>query len=298
MAALVQTIPQQSDLQSRPSSSSGSFPSSQPLHPAGAMSWHSFQTNTGSGGYRGGHPVAPYALPSPNLSPSSQSRQSRPHHLKAENRTTSAPSVPQGAPGVHTGFHTRYNYPISSSSNSSFQSYRSKDDTAIPSRQPRSDHTRPLSTANLPSPASLGNLSSKPFPDRYRRGVRRDGPSPTIGDDLSSPASLKSPLSSMPQNRAHTRVSSADGARQERPQPDLAKRYRRRSVGNIDTNAPIHLPLNLPSSSLSSGSHDYFDSNPRPSSSHSRKDSGSNHSAHSSTSSVCRSLIDVLCINV
>lgn len=286
MAALVQTIPQQSDLQSRPSSSSSSFPSSQSLHPAGSMSWHSFQTNTGSGGYR--QPVAPYAFPSPNLSPSSQSRQSRPHHLKVENRTTSAPSVPQGAPAMHTGLHPRYNYPISSpssSSNSSFHSYRSKDDTAIPLRQPRSDHTRPLSTANLPSPASLVNLSSKPFPDRYRRGVRRDGPSPTV-DDQSSSAGLRNPLSSMPQNRAHTRVSSADGTRQERPQPDLAKRYRRRSVGNIDTTAPIHLPLNLPSSSWSTGSHDYFDSNPRPPSSHSRKDSGSNHSAHSSTSSV------------
>lgn len=79
-----------------------------------------------------------------------------------------------------------------------------------------------------------------------------------------------------------------DTARPEKPQAELAKRYRRRSWGNIDNAGLINLQLHLPSSPTPIlNVHDYFDPNNRPQSAQSHRDvSGSNHSANSSTSSV------------
>ncbi|PKX93656.1 uncharacterized protein P174DRAFT_158290 [Aspergillus novofumigatus IBT 16806] len=325
MAALVQTIPQQSStvsvLQTRPSSSSGSFaPSPQPSQQQNSrnstMSWNSYNTVSGSQGYRAGHQVvAPYAftgtpsLPSSNFN-TMQNRQSWTPHLRTENRTSSAPSVPQGTP-VHphaVGSNPRFSHHpaagsvSTSSSNSSIQSYRSKDDSAIPSRQSRSDPPlRPLSTANLPSPSSsFMNISSptvaRPSPDRYRRGSRRldnaAGAQSTVTasnlpgeDQLASKNALQEPS----RKPGHARVSSVDDtARPEKPQAELAKRYRRRSWGNIDNAGLINLQLHLPSSPTPIlNVHDYFDPNHRPQSAQSHRDaSGSNHSANSSTSSV------------
>ena len=318
MAALVQTIPQQSGtvpvLQTRPSSSSGNYPSSQSLQPQTSlnMSWNSFNT-TGSGGYRGGHPVvAPYAFTStPTLS---QNRQSWSPHLKVEQRTTSAPSVPQGSPHFAYAGHPRFlNHPAAGSvSSSSNSSVRSKDDTAIPSRQLRYDapSLRPLSTASLASPSSYMTSSptAKPSPDRYRRGNKRaenvpGGQSstshapmsftPTVTvDDHSSSSVPKGYLPSPTRNKGHTRVSSADETlRTERPSPDLAKRYRRRSWGTMDNAHLINMQLHLPMSPVQSaggqsagGQTGYFD---RPRSAHSQKGTpGSSHSPTSSTSSV------------
>ncbi|GAQ10310.1 hypothetical protein ALT_7631 [Aspergillus lentulus] len=325
MAALVQTIPQQSStvsvLQTRPSSSSGSFapspqPSQQQTSRNSTMSWNSYNTVSGSQGYRAGHQVvAPYAftgtpsLPNSNFN-SMQNRQSWTPHLRTENRTSSAPSVPQGTP-VHphaVGSNPRFSHHpaagsvSTSSSNSSVQSYRSKDDSAIPSRQSRSDPPlRPLSTANLPSPSSsFMNISSptvaRPSPDRYRRGSRRldnaAGAQSTVTasslpgeDQLASKNALQEPS----RKPGHARVSSVDDtARPEKPQAELAKRYRRRSWGNIDNAGLINLQLHLPSSPTPIlNVHDYFDPNHRPQSAQSHRDvSGSNHSANSSTSSV------------
>ncbi|KAL5694918.1 hypothetical protein EMGR_001940 [Emarellia grisea] len=324
MAALVQTIPQQSStvsvLQTRPSSSSGSFapspqPSQQQNSRSSTMSWNSYNTVSGSQGYRAGHQVvAPYAFtgtPSlPNASfNTTQNSQSWSPHLRPENRTSSAPSVPQGTP-VHPhaiGSNPRFSHHpaagsvSTSSSNSSVQSYRSKDDSAIPSRQSRSDPPlRPLSTANLPSPSSFMNVSSptvaRPSPDRYRRGSRRSdnaaGAQSTVTasslpgeDQLASKNALQEPS----RKPGHARVSSMDDtARPEKPQAELAKRYRRRSWGNIDNAGLINLQLHLPSSPTPIlNVHDYFDPNNRPQSAQSHRDvSGSNHSANSSTSSV------------
>ncbi|KAF7179095.1 hypothetical protein CNMCM7691_008024 [Aspergillus felis] len=325
MAALVQTIPQQSStvsvLQTRPSSSSGSFaPSTQHSQQQNsrnsAMSWNSYNTVGGSQGYRAGHQVvAPYAFTgTPNLPNSNfnamQNRQSWTPHLRPENRTSSAPSVPQAAP-VHphvVGPNPRFSHHpaagsvSTSSSNSSVQSYRSKDDSSIPSRQSRSDPPlRPLSTANLPSPSSsFMNISSptvaRPSPDRYRRGSRRldnaPGAQSTVTtfslpgeDQLASKNALQDPS----RKPGHARVSSVDDtARPEKPQAELAKRYRRRSWGNIDNAGLINLQLHLPSSPTPIlNVHDYFDPNIRPQSAQSHRDvSGSNHSANSSTSSV------------
>ncbi|RHZ61484.1 hypothetical protein CDV55_103187 [Aspergillus turcosus] len=325
MAALVQTIPQQSStvsvLQTRPSSSSASFaPSPQSSQQQNSrnstMSWNSYNTVSGSQGYRAGHQVvAPYAftgtpsLPNSNFN-TMQNRQSWTPHLRPENRTSSAPSVPQGSP-VHAhgvGSNHRYSHHpaagsvSTSSSNSSVQSYRSKDDSAIPSRQSRSDPPlRPLSTVNLPSSSSsFMNISSptvaRPSPDRYRRGSRRvdnaAGAQSTVtasslpGEDQFTSKNALQDLSRRP---GHTRVSSADDtARPEKPQAELAKRYRRRSWGNIDNAGLINLQLHLPSSPTPIlNVHDYFDPNNRPRSAQSHRDaSGSSHSANSSTSSV------------
>ncbi|RHZ50030.1 uncharacterized protein CDV56_104177 [Aspergillus thermomutatus] len=325
MAALVQTIPQQSStvsvLQTRPSSSSGSFaPSPQSSQQQNSrnptMSWNSYNTVSGSQGYRAGHQVvAPYAftgtpsLPNSNFN-TMQNRQSWTPHLRPENRTSSAPSVPQGS-SVHAhavGSNPRFfHHPAAgsvstSSSNSSVQSYRSKDDSAIPSRQSRSDPPlRPLSTVNLPSSSSsFMNISSptvaRPSPDRYRRGNRRvdnaAGVQSTVTasslpgeDQLASKNALQDPS----RNRGHARVSSVDDiARPEKPQAELAKRYRRRSWGNMDNAGLINLQLHLPSSPTPIlNMQDYFDPNIRPRSAQSHRDvSDSNHSANSSTCSV------------
>lgn len=317
MAALVQTIPQQSGtvplLQTRPSSSSGTFAS--PSQTQGShyqtMSWSSFNAGH-SGSYRTGHPVvAPYAF-APNLghSPNHQHRQSWSPHLRPEHRAFSAPSVPQGPMNFsHLGANPRVVHPAagpvstSSSSNSSFRPYVSKDDSAIPSRQPESDRPlRPLSTANLPSP-SFVNISSpsgsaKPSPNRYRRsnqraeGIRSQSPAPAsaaAADNQTSGSIPARPV--ILRSNGHGRVSSVDDSSYgEKLQPELAKRYRRRSLGNMDPAAYPSLQLQLPGSpSPQSSPNDIitFDSNQRPRSAHShRESSGSVHSTHSSASSV------------
>ncbi|KAL4915521.1 hypothetical protein BDW62DRAFT_123182 [Aspergillus aurantiobrunneus] len=337
MAALVQTIPQQSSavpvLQTRPSSSSGALTTSQSLQQANSrnpgMSWNTYNTAGNSGGYRPGHQVvAPYAFTStPNLSnaPNVQNRQSWSPSLRPEHRTSSAPSAPQipanaAVVGVNSrpANHTAAGSVSTSSSNSSIQSHMSKDDTAIPSRQLHSDSSiRPLSTANIPSnvPPFL-NISSpttsRPSPDRYRRGNRRSdaptsGPvnavapiparaSPPVTDENPQQTASSGPLGvrnlvsdGKSYNVGHTRAPSADDvSRPEKPQPELAKRYRRRSWGNMDNTGLINLELKLPAASpipMSKG-QDYFDQErPRSAQSH-REVSGSIHSARSSTSSV------------
>ncbi|RAH54847.1 hypothetical protein BO85DRAFT_491038 [Aspergillus piperis CBS 112811] len=338
MAALVQTIPQQSGtvsvLQTRPSSSSGTFTtSSQPgqqQNPRNStMSWNPYNNNGSSGNYRVGHQVvAPYAFtstPSPSNSTNMQARQSLSPHLRPEHRTSSAPSVPQGpASPVNAGVNSRFAHPAAgsvstSSSNSSVHSYMSKDDSAIPTRQIRTDAPlRPLSTVNLPSPSSSNfmNISSptvaRPSPDRYRRGNRRpenaagtqpastqpNGPAParsaTLATDDSalhmSTPSLAGVSLDAPRRIGHVRVPSADDTtRADKPQTELAKRYRRRSWGNIDNAGLINMQLHLPTSSPTptAGGHDYFDQSTRPRSAQSHKEvQGSIPSAHSSTSSV------------
>ncbi|CAG8908614.1 unnamed protein product [Penicillium egyptiacum] len=303
MAALVQTIPQQSGtvpvLQTRPSSSSGTFssPTQNPGSRIQTMSWTSFNAGN-SGSYRAGHQVvAPYAY-NPNMGQSTvQNRQSWTPHLRPEHRTFSAPTTPQVPVNpTYTGAGPRSPHlaagSVSTSSNSSSRSYVSKDDSALPSRQPRSDQPlRPLSTANLPSPSIMNISSPKPSPNRYRRTPQRaeaapssPAPSPiptVIVDDFGGPRQAR--------QNAHNRVSSVDDSSHvDRAQPE---RYRRRSLGNMDATAYPNLSLDFPTSSSSSsqpGSYDFitFDTNQRPASAHSQRDSvGSVHSTHSSTSS-------------
>lgn len=326
MAALVQTIPQQSGtvpvLQTRPSSSSGTFASPSQATATTQfqnMSWASFNT-ANQGSYGTGHQVvAPYAF-APNLNQSAnaqQNRQSWSPHLRPEHRTFSAPTIQ----GAQSGANPRVSHTAagsvstSSSSNSSFRSHGSKDDSALPSRQPRADQPlRPLSTANLPPPPTVMTLSSpagtvKPSPNRYRRSNQRSqSPAPAQAPaSVSSSSSTSPPIvtvtseeSSSPKpvrpalrSSGHTRFSSVDdSSHAERPQPELAKRYRRRSMGTMDPSSYPNLNLQLPPSpspTSGSGSYDFinFDTNSRPRSAHSHQGSNaSNHSTHSSTSSV------------
>lgn len=317
MAALVQTIPQHSNtvpaLQTRPSSSSGTFVTSSTQNPGTAyqnMSWSSFNTSN-SGSYRTGHQVvAPYAyasnLGSTACSPTAQHRQSWSPHLRPEHHALSAPAIHQGSLNPSYTGNSRVNNPAagsvttSSSSNSSFGSRISKDDSALPSRQLRTEQPlRPLSVANLPPP-NVMNISSpvgsaKPSPNRYRRAnqraesARSQSPVPA-----STPPAIddKTVAGALPVLRSsgHHRVSSVDdSSHRERPQPELAKRYRRRSLGNMDSSAYPGLELQMPVSSPQSGPYDFiaFDANQRPRSAHShRGSSGSVQSAHSSSSSV------------
>ncbi|KAJ5764820.1 hypothetical protein N7520_004379 [Penicillium odoratum] len=308
MAALVQTIPQQTGtipvLQTRPSSSSGTF-ASPSHHPTRFqnMSWSSLNAGN-SGSYRPGHPaVAPYAFaPNPSHPPNAQQqRQSWTPHLRPEHRTYSAPTV-HGSTSMAQPANARVANPaagsVSTSSNSSFNSYVSKDDSAIPSRQPRPDQPpRPLSTANLPTPVMTTSSpisSAKPSPNRYRRSNQRSqSPAPTpaastsapAADDQNNAAPAPRPVQ---RSNGHNRYASVDdSSHAERPQLEPAKRYRRRSMGNMDPGSYPNLQLQLPiPPSPHSGPYDFiaFDTNqPRPQSAHSQK--GSSHSAKSSISS-------------
>lgn len=306
-------------LQTRPSSSSGTFASpSQATAQFQNMSWASFNT-ANQGSYGTGHPVvAPYAF-APNLNQpanAQQHRQSWSPHLRPEHRTFSAPTLQ----GSQSAANPRVSHPAagsvstSSSSNSSFRSHVSKDDSALPSRQPRADQPlRPLSTANLPPPPTVMTLSSpagtvKPSPNRYRRSNQRSqspapAPVPASVSSSSTPppiVTVTSEESSSPKpvrpalrSSGHSRFSSVDdSSHAERPQPELAKRYRRRSMGTMDPSSYPNLNLQLPPSpspTTGSSSYDFinFDTNNRPRSAHSHQGStASNHSAHSSASSV------------
>ncbi|KAJ5704241.1 hypothetical protein N7493_011379 [Penicillium malachiteum] len=319
MAALVQTIPQQSGtvpvLQARPSSSSGTFASHNSAQYQN-MSWTSFNAPN-SANYRTGQPVvAPYTF-APNLSQTSntqQHRQSWSPHLRPEHRTFSAPTIQgpaqmaQSAPNPRLP-HTAAGSVSTSSSNSSYRSYVSKDDSALPSRNPRADAPlRPLSTANLPPP-SVMTISSpagsvKPSPNRYRRSNQRSqspASNPTPASAVAS-TSTSTPSASVIveqanvtqtprpilRSKGHNRYSSVDdSSHADRPQ-EAAKRYRRRSMGNMDPASYPNFQLQLPTLSTpqptKSDPYDFiaFDTNERPQSANShREGSGSAQSTPS-----------------
>ncbi|KAJ5433801.1 hypothetical protein N7491_004396 [Penicillium cf. griseofulvum] len=283
MAALVQTIPQQSGtvpvLQTRPSSSSGTFSSPQNQGSRiQTMSWTSFNTGN-SGSYRAGHPVvAPYAY-NPNMGQTPQNRQSWTPHLRPEHRTFSAPTTAQ-VPVNPTYTGASPDPPI-------LQLRASL--TATKERP-----AAPSPVYGQPSLPSMNTSSPKPSPNRYRRTPQRaeaaaappspaaSSPIPTVTvDDFGGPRPART--------NAHNRVSSVDDSSHlERVQPE---RYRRRSLGNMDATAYPNLSLDFPTSSSSqsqTGSYDFitFDTNQRPASAHSQRDSvGSVHSTHSSASS-------------
>ncbi|EEA26456.1 bud neck involved protein [Talaromyces marneffei ATCC 18224] len=153
-----------------------------------------------------------------------------------------------------------------SSNSSSRPSYISQDDSILSSRRRTTDVTpRPLSTINLsaqyshlalstststPSSASTSPPStstpSKPLPDRYRRVKRTNTDDNTASQpavaipvrsssyDLSATAVVL-PQPVRPAIVTHTRTPSADDGRVGKQlNPDVAKRYRRRSWANMD----------------------------------------------------------------
>ena len=206
MAALVQTFPQQTStvtmLQTRPSSSSGTFSPPPQLHQhQGSRSPQSGRTlynvPTSAGSYRGHTslaPVAPYAFTTtPTLTPSgSMQRQNQNPRLRPENRTSSAPVlpvVPQGSQTANSvsslSSRQRYNVAPSTSPSPGLSTVvprGTKDDTAISTRQVPSDlPNQPLSTIDMSTSSSLLSISpqlspAKPSPDRYRRSHRPSQP--------------------------------------------------------------------------------------------------------------------------
>ncbi|KAL9622935.1 MAG: hypothetical protein Q9160_002653 [Pyrenula sp. 1 TL-2023] len=225
-------------------------------------------------------PVAPYAFTStPQLSAGNGPplRQGQNPHLRIENRTSSAPVIPHLLP---TNSSPAFNNPrfssqsslSTSSSASSTQLRRSQDDAAIPTRRSSNDVlSRPKSAVfNGASNTNLGYPSGspvKPSPDRYHRGHRRFDTTSSVPDHLPAtgaalpagagtvaPAyshSAQSGNSSIPQSyqsfRGHnftagtqTRATADDMNIARQHNSDLAKRYRRRSVGSLETAGLSH----------------------------------------------------------
>ena len=280
MAALVQTLPQQTTtvmLSSRPSSSGGGFSSQSHQHNNGRSSSTPRYTYTAAAGNYRGMPsssssVAPYAFTStPQLS-NNATRQQTPH-LRSENRTSSAPVLPplshlqqqqSTAPGGAI-MSPRQQFNASSSMQ---QPQRTLDDNSISTRQaPVNNSGRPKSMFNMPSSASIASVASsqmhKNSPDRYRRNVRRmesgdSGPNrihhlsaQPSGSGMAAVGSLYSHQgqsnSSPSLNTYHSyrgtvynttapRQTSADDMTLNRTQSsEMAKRYRRRSLGSLET---------------------------------------------------------------
>ncbi|KAJ5725070.1 uncharacterized protein N7483_006427 [Penicillium malachiteum] len=304
MAALVQTIPQQSGtvpvLQARPSSSSGTFASHNSAQYQN-MSWTSFNAPN-SANYRTGQPVvAPYTFP-PNLNQSSntqQHRQSWSPHLRPEHRTFSAPTIQGPAQMAQSAPNPRLPHTAAGS--------------CAPLAQSQSGFTPPSSVHCQPSSSLCYDHlfpagSVKPSPNRYRRPNQRSqspgsNPTPASAVASTSTSTPSAPVTVEQANvaqtprpilrsKGHNRYSSVDDSSHgERPQ-EAAKRYRRRSMGNMDPASYPNFQLQLPTLSTpqpsQSDPYDFiaFDTKEAPQSAHShRESSGSVQSTHSSAPS-------------
>lgn len=216
--------------------------------------------------------VAPYAFTStPQLATRDHtSRQQQPPHLRSENRTTSAPVLPPlqhlqqaNSPGGAI-MSPRQNF------NALQQPNRTLDDASISSRPAHAANPgRPKSMLNMPSSglvtSSASSQTHKNSPDRYRRNLRRgesggeSGPNRVhhvsaqpSGSGMTAVGSLyshqaqsnSSPSLNTYQSYRGTvynaaaapRQASADDMTLNRTQnSELAKRYRRRSLGSLET---------------------------------------------------------------
>lgn len=281
MAALVQTLPQQTTtvmLSSRPSSSGGGFSSQSHQHNNGrSSSTPRYTYAAAAGSYRGmpgsGSTVAPYAFTStPQLS-TNTTRQQTPL-LRSENRTSSAPVLPplshlQQQQGMSLGGPIMSPRQQFNATPSMQQPQRTLDDNSISIRQvPANSPGRPMSMFNMPSSASMAPIPSsqghKNSPDRYRRNARRiesgdSGPNrmqhssaqpsgsgmAAVGSLYSHHAQSNSSPSLNPyqlhrgtayNNTAAPQQTSADDMSLNRTQSsEQAKRYRRRSLGSLET---------------------------------------------------------------
>lgn len=256
MAALVQTLPVQTatiTMLGRPSSAGGYSPQNTGAYPpqsSQAQSRH-FQANRynnlSATGYRGlppTGPVAPYAFTStPQLAnakyrpaPASTGRSISAPKVSQVSQPSSQPTSPTMLPQIDAGSRLSIGLPI------------------IPT------------TGSFMGP-SQSPVTAKPSPDRYRRvGKRLEGESgpnraatasalpsgsgmAAVGSLYSHPSQSSSTpsLSSQTSYRGSTyapsgsKNSSADDLQLGRNQTqDLAARYRRRSLGNIETAGLIH----------------------------------------------------------
>ncbi len=200
-------------LQSRPSSSGGSF---SPQHSTSRSQQMPRFASSNSGSYRGlpsSGLVAPYAFTStPQLANNAAFLQNvTPPHLRPQNRTLSAPNLFVGNQqqvsnssilAARQRFATSSSLSTSSSSSNSLQpSQKSMDDASITTRETSVDvPTRPKSTLGLPPSISMQSSNSltspKPSPDRYRR-TNRDS-SNNSGPNRVQAASASPSASSIP----------------------------------------------------------------------------------------------------
>lgn len=256
MAALVQTLPVQTTtitMLGRPSSA-GAYPQSTGAYPPQPSQQQSrtFQANRYNNvpatGYRGlpaTGPVAPYAFTStPQLAnakyratATSTGKSASAPKVPQVSQSSSQPSSPIGLPQIDAGSRLSMGLPT------------------IPT------------TGSLMGPSQSPVTVAKPSPDRYRRNGKRvegeSGPNrvaagsalpsgsgmAAVGSLYSHPSQSSSTpsLSSQTSYRGSaygttgSKNSSADDLHVGRNQtPDLAARYRRRSLGNIETAGLIH----------------------------------------------------------
>lgn len=201
-------------LHSRPSSADAFQGSQQQRSGHAPRSMYNNGQNTG---YRGttAPTVQPYAF------------QSTPN-LRQETRNVSAPATSHG---VMAGHKATPSASTSSSGTSSQPS--SKDDSLMDSR--------PLSMINLSSPALDLSFSSfdqtpKASPDRYRRPAQKRNDSINAAPKTPAPQlTLDGSAAGQPSLQPSRQTSVDDMAVPKATQSELAKRYRRRSLNQLDT---------------------------------------------------------------
>jgi hypothetical protein len=254
MAALVQTLPPQSTvsmMSGRPSSSGGYGQTSQQTRNSNMFRYNNMPPT----GYRGTNhsgPVAPYAFTS-----TPQPMNTRPFQPSHAGRSASTSILPQQQPLSVTQPRIQ---PPRQSSSSSVPGVQSLD-TAVPldfSKMPSLELTLP-SSLNPSSPTAQAS-PAKPSPDRYRRAVKRVDTNDTgatristaqnVGQLYSHPIqSNSSPsLNQYPSYRGSTythpaqqnKASADDMLLSRSHNSDLASRYRRRSLGSIETAGLMH----------------------------------------------------------
>lgn len=297
MAALVQSFPQQSStvtmLQSRPSSASGILQPSQnqphaqyPINNSqgNRNSYHGMNNGQGVSNYRGQTsmaPIAPYAFTS---TPALGQRAQGGPHLRADQRTSSAPIIPtfQHSEGNQAVPRTRYPAAASvsttsTSSSSDLSSFGhqsgSKDDFSLAStarvatRAPRPHSTIITSASGSLAPPSLSS-PVKASPDRYRRPANRRADSSNSQQSSPQPPSLANmpnvqnfygnsvqqaqmtnSLQGLNLQMPQFKGVAADDTQMNRPHQEQAKRYRRRSIHTIDAQDYTHYKVeSLPTS--------------------------------------------------
>ncbi|PGH21472.1 hypothetical protein AJ80_03263 [Polytolypa hystricis UAMH7299] len=257
--------------------SSGVYRPSQAAQPVAPYAFTSTPSLTAAGS----HHIRQNTLPA-YLKPETRT-QSAPSVPQGQTSLTIAPSSRVHYPAA--GSVSNSSTPINVSST---LSHGSKDDSALPARRRAGEPAaRPTSVIGFTPPTltipSSPSSSMKPSPDRYRRGQRRtDQTQSPVSTSTSSPVSANVPNSAIsgpttsdplltldfdksslldlnkpPTIGHHSRVVSADDGKStpKSQTPELAKRYRRRSVGSFDSagllkiSGPNGSSLTLPNTS-------------------------------------------------
>lgn len=214
-----------------------------------------YNTQGGTSTYRGtsAGPVQPYAF------------QSTPH-LRQETRTISAPAAPNSQSSTSTVGSQKHGH-VTTSSTSTVSSETSSSPSIGAQRSPSKDDfssgsPRPASFITLSS--SIPDLTLKDFdttpkasPDRYRRVSRRSDSSGVSGKaSIPQSPSFTAPSGSGMGSVSHlytppaatlSRTPSEETQISKSGTSESAKRYRRRSMNNLDTNNLGQAGTNAPS---------------------------------------------------